>query len=190
MPNSRHTSLIDSPSSNLATNCRRSSITEHSFHGIDTSRSIAESVTHVSGTPCYLCVGPLKRLGLAKPSPPPPRGTPVGPFIHRHVAPGGASFQSARRSRHAAPCTIPRASGLGWPALAGDRRRHSRSAPPSNDSRVRATPLDLRLTRLQHASGTRTYVADRERARTADRLRDARAASRCCSWFRSAAHEM
>src|SRR5882672_4371586 len=61
-PNSRQTSLIDSPSSNLATNRRRSSINEHSFHGIDTSRSIAESVTHVSGTTCYLCLGPLKRL--------------------------------------------------------------------------------------------------------------------------------
>ena len=35
-----------------ATNRRRSSITEHSFHGIDTSSSKAESVTHVSGTFC------------------------------------------------------------------------------------------------------------------------------------------
>src|SRR3989442_9615931 len=59
MPNSRQTSVIDSPSSNFATNRRRSSITEHSFHGIDTSRSKAESVTHVSGTFCHLCLGPL-----------------------------------------------------------------------------------------------------------------------------------
>src|SRR4051812_43986231 len=59
MPNSRHSSVIASPSSNLATNRRRSSITEHSFHGIDTSRSKAERVTHVSGTLGYLCLGPL-----------------------------------------------------------------------------------------------------------------------------------
>src|SRR5262250_1010637 len=59
MPNSRHTSLIDSPSSNLATNRRRSSITEHSFHGIDTPGAKPGSVTHVSGTLCYLCLEPL-----------------------------------------------------------------------------------------------------------------------------------
>src|SRR5437763_5523154 len=59
MPNSRQTSDIASPSSNFATNRKRSSITEHSFHGLDTSRSKAESVTYVSGTPCYLCLGPL-----------------------------------------------------------------------------------------------------------------------------------
>jgi hypothetical protein len=44
------TSLIDSPSSKRATNRRRSSITEHSFHGIDTSPVSRESVTYVSGT--------------------------------------------------------------------------------------------------------------------------------------------
>ena len=59
--NSGQTSVIVSPSSNFATNRRRSSITEHSFHGIDTSRSKAESVTHVSGTFCYLCLGSLTR---------------------------------------------------------------------------------------------------------------------------------
>src|SRR5258705_11757402 len=59
MPNSRQTSVIASPSSNLATNRRRSSITEHSFHGIDTSRPKTESVTHVSGTFCHLCLRPL-----------------------------------------------------------------------------------------------------------------------------------
>src|SRR5438552_18856407 len=62
MPNSRQTSVIDSPSSNFATNRKRSSITEHSFHGIDTSRSKAESVTYVSGTLCYLCLGPLNAV--------------------------------------------------------------------------------------------------------------------------------
>ncbi|MGA7805990.1 hypothetical protein, partial [Bradyrhizobium sp.] len=41
-------------------NRRRSSITELAFHGIDTSRRTkAESVTHVSGTFRYLCLGPL-----------------------------------------------------------------------------------------------------------------------------------
>jgi hypothetical protein len=33
-----------------ATKRRRSSITEHSLHGINTSRQTAKSVTHVSGT--------------------------------------------------------------------------------------------------------------------------------------------
>src|SRR5262245_54735492 len=64
MPNSRHTSLIDSPSSSLTTNRRRSSITEHSFHGIDTSPGNRESVTYVSGTFRFLCLGPLKGLGI------------------------------------------------------------------------------------------------------------------------------
>src|SRR5205823_5150071 len=56
MPNSRQASLIASPSSKRDTNRRRWSITEHSFHGIDTSRSKAErapmcpvrNVTYVS----------------------------------------------------------------------------------------------------------------------------------------------
>src|SRR6266478_632161 len=43
------------------------SITEHSFHGIPTSSQKGRSVTHVSGTMCYLCVGSLiplsKRTG-------------------------------------------------------------------------------------------------------------------------------
>ncbi|WP_210190761.1 hypothetical protein, partial [Bradyrhizobium canariense] len=39
---------------------RRSSMTELAFHGIHTSRRTkAESVTHVSGTFCHLCLGPL-----------------------------------------------------------------------------------------------------------------------------------
>src|ERR1700760_2549675 len=60
MPNSRHTSVIASPSRRRATKRRRSSITELAFHGIDTSRGTkAESVTHVSGTFCHLCLGPL-----------------------------------------------------------------------------------------------------------------------------------
>jgi hypothetical protein len=38
-------------------------MTEHSFHGIHTSRfrTKAEGVTHVSGTIRHLCLGPLKR---------------------------------------------------------------------------------------------------------------------------------
>ena len=68
IPNSRQTSLIDSPSSSLATNRRRSSITEHSFHGIDTSPDARrESVTYVSGTFCHLCLGPLTWATLPLP---------------------------------------------------------------------------------------------------------------------------
>src|SRR5262245_6318934 len=63
MPNSRQTSAMASPSRSRATKRRRSSITELAFHGIHTSRRTkAESVTHVSGTFCYLCLGPLKSL--------------------------------------------------------------------------------------------------------------------------------
>src|SRR3989442_3655734 len=64
MPNSRQTSVIDSPSSSRDTNRRRSSITEHSFHGIDTSRPKAESVTHVSGTICHPCLRPVTAAQL------------------------------------------------------------------------------------------------------------------------------
>src|SRR6185437_13510700 len=64
MPNSRARSDMASPSSRRATKRRRSSITEHSFQGISTSRLLphARSVTHVSGTICHLCLGSLKRL--------------------------------------------------------------------------------------------------------------------------------
>src|SRR5438105_6636495 len=58
MPNSRHMSVIASPSSRRPTKQRRSSITELSFHGINTSRPKAKSVTHVSGTKCHLCLRP------------------------------------------------------------------------------------------------------------------------------------
>jgi hypothetical protein len=44
----RQTSLIASPSSSRATNRRRSSITEHSFHGIHASPA--------KGKSCYPCV--------------------------------------------------------------------------------------------------------------------------------------
>src|SRR5262245_38528457 len=56
MPNARHTSLMLSPSRRRPTKRTRSSITEHSFHGINTSRK-AKSVTHVSGTFPHLCLG-------------------------------------------------------------------------------------------------------------------------------------
>src|SRR5829696_8945929 len=61
MPKARQSCAIGSPSRSCATNRRRSSITEHSFHGIHTSRfwEKAEGVTHVSGTNCHPCLGPL-----------------------------------------------------------------------------------------------------------------------------------
>src|SRR4051794_1564529 len=53
-----------SPSSRRATKRRRSSITELAFHGIHTSRlqslQKAKSVTHVSGTKCHPCLGPVR----------------------------------------------------------------------------------------------------------------------------------
>src|SRR5437762_6807279 len=62
MPKSRHTSVMASPSNRRATKRRRSSITELAFHGINTSRAQkAKSVTHVSGTKCHLCLGPLTK---------------------------------------------------------------------------------------------------------------------------------
>jgi hypothetical protein len=57
-------SLIPSPSNSRATKRRRSSMTEVSLHGIDTSQSKKpKSVTHVSGTFCHpsLRPGTLKR---------------------------------------------------------------------------------------------------------------------------------
>jgi hypothetical protein len=42
-------------------------MTELSFHGIHTLRKKTESVTHVSGTNCHLCLGPLTgKIRLAK----------------------------------------------------------------------------------------------------------------------------
>src|SRR3546814_5805031 len=48
-----------SPFKSRATNRRRSSSTELSFHGINTSGQMPESVTHVSGTKRHLCLGSL-----------------------------------------------------------------------------------------------------------------------------------
>src|ERR1700730_8808650 len=56
MPNSRHRSVIASPSRWRATKRKRSSITEQSLHGINTSSQKRKSVTYVSGTFCYLCL--------------------------------------------------------------------------------------------------------------------------------------
>ena len=50
---------MSSPSSKRATNRKRSSITELSFHGINTSCQMTKSVTHVSGTNRYLSLEPL-----------------------------------------------------------------------------------------------------------------------------------
>src|SRR5260370_27843042 len=66
MPNARQASLIASPSSSRATNRRRSSITEHSFHGIQASPGKGKGVTHVSGTICHLCLGPLKERTVCR----------------------------------------------------------------------------------------------------------------------------
>src|SRR5260370_35676820 len=59
MPIARQPSLIASPSSSPATSRRRSSIPEHAFHGIQASPGKGKGVTHVSGTICHLCLGPL-----------------------------------------------------------------------------------------------------------------------------------
>src|SRR5215472_1179441 len=58
MPNSRHSDAIVSPSLSRITNRIRSSMTELSFHGILLSAPFGpKSVTHVSGTFCYPCLG-------------------------------------------------------------------------------------------------------------------------------------
>src|SRR6266436_5181504 len=68
MPKSRQTSVMASPSTRRATKRRRSSITELAFHGINTSRpQKAKSVTHVSGTECHPCLGPLTSLEHSPP---------------------------------------------------------------------------------------------------------------------------
>src|SRR5579864_3528632 len=62
MQNSRHSEAIVSPSLSRITNRIRSSITELSFHGILLSAPFGpKSVTHVSGTFCYLCLGTDRR---------------------------------------------------------------------------------------------------------------------------------
>jgi hypothetical protein len=40
-------------------------MTEHSFHGIHTSPAKGKGVTHVSGTICHLCLGPLNQQTIA-----------------------------------------------------------------------------------------------------------------------------
>src|ERR1700687_92693 len=63
MPNSLQSSAMASPASRRATNCRRSSITEHSFHGITPPPlKKGKSVTYVSGTICHLCLRSLTLL--------------------------------------------------------------------------------------------------------------------------------
>src|SRR5215469_3424602 len=58
MPNSRHKEAIVSPSLSRITNRIPSSMTELSFHGILLSAPFGpKSVTHVSGTFCYPCLG-------------------------------------------------------------------------------------------------------------------------------------
>src|SRR5579859_6294939 len=86
MPNSRQTSVMVSPSSRRATKRRRSSITELTFHGIHTSRRTkAESVTHVSGTKCHLCLGPLSPAGYGWRATRSPQGEGCLPKLRRSV---------------------------------------------------------------------------------------------------------
>src|SRR3546814_7128289 len=56
-----------SPFKSRATNRRRSSSTELSFHGINTSGQMPESVTHVSGTKRHLCLGSLTSASGCRP---------------------------------------------------------------------------------------------------------------------------
>src|SRR5215813_14240373 len=67
MLNSRHSEAILSPSLSRITKRMRSSITEHFLHGMFyPALGQDKSVTHVSGTFCYLCLGTLiKQLVLA-----------------------------------------------------------------------------------------------------------------------------
>src|SRR5215470_3203901 len=69
MPNSRHNEAMLSPSLSRITKRMRSSITDRSFHGIpQPPPSGGKSVTHVSGTLCYLCVGTVNLdFGLTGP---------------------------------------------------------------------------------------------------------------------------
>src|SRR5580693_10028868 len=60
MPNSRHSEAMLSPSLSRKTNRMRSSRTDRSFHGIDTSwldESRQEGVNHVFGT---FCIGMIR----------------------------------------------------------------------------------------------------------------------------------
>src|SRR3546814_18908962 len=125
-----YTTLFRSPSKSRATNRRRSSITEHSFHGIDTSRQacLSGGVTHVSGTMCHLCLGSLSQPPSRRPPsrrPPsrrtrcrvpasdgrPRRHRPDAGF-QRPVAEREPSGRAAREiGRHAAADPVDRQSG-------------------------------------------------------------------------------
>jgi len=63
-----HGSAIGSPASRRATNLTLSSMTEHSSHGIHfPPQEKGESVTYVSGTICYRCLGSLTGTWLVVP---------------------------------------------------------------------------------------------------------------------------
>src|SRR5580658_2496903 len=72
-----------SPSLSRITNRMRSSITELSFHGIPLPPpSRGKSVTHVSGTFCYLCVEPhIKHFQPVGPRENATRRQSVGTFV-------------------------------------------------------------------------------------------------------------
>src|SRR5215203_2553590 len=107
MPNSRHKEAMLSPSLSRITNRIRSSITELSFHGIPLPAPFRrKSVTHVSGTFCYLCLGTVNTstsplwsdrldVGLSLDDIPNPRSSLRGDMRHRsHSATCGGLFDS------------------------------------------------------------------------------------------------
>src|SRR5438034_8855722 len=84
-PHSLHSSDIATPASRRATNCSLSSIAEHSFHGILAPSPKGESVTHVSGTMCYLCSGRSIRVTLVRLQSS-LRGQGIGPRSEEHTS--------------------------------------------------------------------------------------------------------
>ena len=76
-------------------------MTEHSFQGIRTSRQacLAGGVTHVSGTICHLCLGPLEGLTVIE-----------APKKGLYTEPGAGLFAAHRLVDQTHPAVIEEAA--------------------------------------------------------------------------------
>src|SRR5215510_5034936 len=138
MPNSRQRSVMASPSRSRATKRRRSSTTEHSFQGIGTSRlSQAESVTHVSGTICHLCLGSLIPASIE-----PPARTGAGQVLDRPLVglPGCLTRLAPTTARQRLLLASSQASTSGSIASVYSRLTNSIAARVSGELIVTVSP--------------------------------------------------
>jgi hypothetical protein len=149
-------------------------MTELAFHGIHTSRlQKAKSVTHVSGTNCHLCLGPLKPakrkyadrinlpLGSVLANRLPKKGTTsvkkidvgitsAGDHVRMHAAAAYSRFQKVSNRENAMSLASALWDTAGWlwsdqnPGV--DRRKHPDKAKAFDDDLFKRCP-DLELIR-------------------------------------------